>query len=451
MAVRLLHYSDLEGAHDEPERLARLAGLVSQLRDEATLVVGTGDNTAPGVLSLLTEGQQALAFYERVEPDVETFGNHDFDYGLEATHAVVSRSPQTWVGSNLRIEDGSAFDVRPAVVRETAGHRVGFLGVLDESTPAANPAAAGLEVTPAVEAVRSGVADLRARGVEFVVVLAHRRRVDDLAAVPGVDAVLAGHLHRDRIEEVAGTPVVCPGSGGHQLLAIRLADGGWTARRHDPTEAPADPAVATALADRIDAAGLEEVVTWVADPIDRSRSALRLGETRIGNIVADAYRWATGADVGLQNSGGVREGRPLAGPVTVADLVSVLPFDEPVRVGAIPGRALRAVLEEAHGAELEAGDPDWWHGQVSGARIDRSADGGVDRVAVGGRPIDPDRTYTIATSDYLFEAGHEFPSLTPAYRRDATARTQYEVLIAYARAVGLDADIEGRIRREGVA
>jgi 2',3'-cyclic-nucleotide 2'-phosphodiesterase (5'-nucleotidase family) len=77
MGPRLLHYSDLEGVFDSPERVARLAGLIAELRDEETLVVGTGDNTAPGVLSLATEGRAALPFFEAVEPDADTFGNHD--------------------------------------------------------------------------------------------------------------------------------------------------------------------------------------------------------------------------------------------------------------------------------------------------------------------------------------------------------------------------------------
>jgi len=73
-------------------------------------------------------------------------------------------------------------------------------------------------------------------------------------------------------------------------------------------------------------AGLDEVVGHVADPIRRTESTAFRGESRIGNFVADAYRWAADADVGLQNSGGIRGGPPLVGDVSVADLVSVVPF-----------------------------------------------------------------------------------------------------------------------------
>lgn len=57
MALRLLHYSDIETAYDAPERIDRLARLISERRDDTTLVIGTGDNLAPGVLSLVTNGR----------------------------------------------------------------------------------------------------------------------------------------------------------------------------------------------------------------------------------------------------------------------------------------------------------------------------------------------------------------------------------------------------------
>jgi 2',3'-cyclic-nucleotide 2'-phosphodiesterase (5'-nucleotidase family) len=91
--VRLLHYSDIENAHDDPDRVARLAGLIDELRGEDAVVCGTGDNVAPGVLPLVTRGEQALDFFEVVDPDFSTFGNHDFDFGIDRTAELVARSP----------------------------------------------------------------------------------------------------------------------------------------------------------------------------------------------------------------------------------------------------------------------------------------------------------------------------------------------------------------------
>jgi 2',3'-cyclic-nucleotide 2'-phosphodiesterase (5'-nucleotidase family) len=84
MPPSLVHYSDVENAYDDPDHVGRLAGTIESLRDEATVVCGTGDNTGPGVLAMVTEGRQSLPFYDAVAPEFETFGNHDFDHGVDA-------------------------------------------------------------------------------------------------------------------------------------------------------------------------------------------------------------------------------------------------------------------------------------------------------------------------------------------------------------------------------
>jgi len=73
--------------------------------------------------------------------------------------------------------------------------------------------------------------------------------------------------------------------------------------------------------------------------------AVRLdGETRVGNFLADAYRWATGADVGLQHTPGLRTGPPLSGPVTRGESSGLVPFDARVVVAEVSGGRLERIL-----------------------------------------------------------------------------------------------------------
>ena len=454
MGFRLLHYSDLEGGFDRPERIGRLAGLIEARRDDRTLVVDTGDAIAPGVLSLATEGRHALDFFEHVRPDLSTFGNHEFDYGTDALRAIVGDSPQTWVSSNV-IDGGAAFGADRGVVRRAVrsigGHRVGFVGLTDPSTPASNPAAAGLQVADPVGAAAGAARALRENGADAVVALAHCRAVDAIARADGVDLVLAGHVHRERTDVVGDVPVVRPGAGGSVAFELTYDGAEWALTRHDVADFRAVASVRDALADRSAAAGLDDVVASVDEPIARDRARLMAGQTRIGGLVAEAYRWATGADVGLQNSGGVREGPPLVDEVTAADLVGVVPFAEPVSVAELDGRRLVQVVAEADGGVLDHGDPGWWHAQLSGAAAERGPDGALRGVSVGGRPVEPGLRYRLATSDYLFEATHEFPSLGPADRTARTDRPQYAVLCDFAREVGLGGGRAGRSGERGLA
>jgi 2',3'-cyclic-nucleotide 2'-phosphodiesterase (5'-nucleotidase family) len=153
--------------------------------------------------------------------------------------------------------------------------------------------------------------------------------------------------------------------------------------------------------------------------------------------------------VGLQNSGGIRTGPPLSGTVTAADLVGLVPFDEPLVIAELGGSELRSVFAEA--ADTPGfGEADWWHAHVSGAELRYDhADGGLCEATVAGTPIDDGDTYRLAVSAFLLSTDVEFPTLT----RDLVIErldTQYEILIEYAEAVGIDPTLEGRIVRTGV-
>lgn len=452
MGPRVLHYSDVENAYDDPERIGRLAGLLTARRGPSSIVAGTGDNTGPGVLALVTEGRQSLDFFGAVEPDLETFGNHDFDYGPTRTLDVVRESPQTWVSANVR-RDGTAFGadvgVRPWTILERDGDRVGVLGLTDPATGSLNPNATDLEFVDPIRAAREAVDVLRDRGVDHLVVLSHLGAGDEELAVElGADVVLGGHVHSERIERVDGTLLTRPGVNGEVVLEVDL-DGRPTVTRHEVADAPVDETVADALRERKAAAALGEVVATVDEPIDRSEATVFRGESRIGNFVADAYRWAMDADVGLQNSGGIRSGQPLRGEVTLTDLISVVPFEECVAVAQLSGAELLETVRQADGSRVAFGEGDWWHAHVSGVRIvwDRDARELID-ATVDGEPIDPDATYTVATTRYLFHSDHEFPAIDESHLVE-TGPIQYEALANYAREIGIDPSIEGRIDLDG--
>ena len=445
--VTLLHHSDIENVYDDSERAARLAGA---LAGREGVVVGSGDNTAPGVLPLVTDGRQALPFYRAAGTRVETFGNHDFDFGVDATRELVADAAPTWVTVNVRDETGAPFDrhegVEPWVVHEIDGKRVGFFGVTDPATDSLNPAAAQLGFDDPLPAAREAVADLREAGVDHIVAVSHLGQGDDdLARIDGVDAVLGGHVHSRRVETVADTLVTRPGVNGHAIVAVELTDDGANGELIEiGDDAPREPAVTTALSDRVSEAGLDETVAHVDGRVERTEATIHGGESRVGNLVADAYRSAAETDVGLQNAGGIRLGEPLTGAVTVADCIGVVPFEEPVVACAVTGAELRSLAREMSASVVDFGDPDWWHGHVSGLELvwDTAAER-VERLRVGGEPVVDDETYTLATAEYVLHSDHEFPTLTERHRIGEHG-IQHEVLADHLRERGAPR-VEGRV------
>ncbi|WP_435093044.1 bifunctional metallophosphatase/5'-nucleotidase [Halorubrum sp. N11] len=470
--VRLVHYSDIENVYDVPERAARLAGRIRGLSGPDAAVVATGDTTAPGVLSLVATGRQVLDFYAATDTLLDTFGNHEFDYGPDPLRELVADATATFVSANVRDENGDPFGrdegVVPWTIRRVDGATVGFVGVTDPATHSLNPMATDLTFDDPVAAARDAFAEMRVeaadRGDELdhAVVLSHLGAGDDdLARELDVDVILGGHIHSPRNERVADTLLVRPGVNGERVVEVDLGgagDGGErsvpTATLHEPDGAEPAAGLEAALEERMAAADLDEVVDSVDEPIARTGEVVHGGECRVGNFAADAFRWALNADVGLSNAGGLRQGDPWAGDVTKADLISLIPFEEPVALASVTGAELRDVLREMAAPDVDFGEDAWWHGHVSNARVVWDADAELLLEAtVGGEPIDPEGRYTVAVSEYLLHSDHEFPTLAQRHRVDE-ADIQYEVLAGYAREHGIDPQIEGRIEirnREAIA
>jgi len=451
VSPRIIQYSDVEKAYDTPERIGRFAGTVAAADGPDALVVGTGDNTGPGVLSLVTDGEQSLDLFTALTPAFETLGNHDFDHGLDATRDIIASSPQTWLTANVQ-RDGERFArrlTRPWASRTVDGQRIGFVGVTDPDTASANPQANTLTFTDPIEAVAEAATALRENGADVVVVLSHLGRTDDeLARTCDVDVILGGHVHERRIDRIAGTLLTRPGANGQAVVEVDLGGAEPTAQFRETADGRVDDRVTEAIADRLSAAGLDEVVGRVDEPLDRSRATTYGGECRLGNLVADAYRWATGADVGLQNSGGLRNDTvPLEGALTVADMVSVVPFEEPLTVAELTGTELRTLCRQASGRQVEFGEPDWWHAHLSGIELVWNDDTQtIERLQVGGRPVRDAETYTLATSNYLYYTEREFPVLTGPHRISVTD-VQYEALADYVRETDIAPVVDGRLTR----
>ncbi|UPW00274.1 5'-nucleotidase C-terminal domain-containing protein [Halorussus gelatinilyticus] len=444
--MRLLQYSDVENAYDHPERIGRLAGCIESLRDDRTVVVGTGDDLGPGVLAMVEDGAQSLDFFRAVESDAETFGNHDFDYGLDAARRVVRQSPQTWV-TNVSDGDDPFGDTVATTTIERGGTSVGLVGVTDPASSVPDE----LAVSAPVDAVRDGVADLRAAGSDWTVALAHVRddRLDDIATETDVDAILAGHVHGERHDRIDGTLLVRPGANGRVLWEVELGKKA-TATRHEVAGAPRDDEVAERLRARLAETGLAEVVGVAEEPLDRDREASFAGERRITNFVTDAYRWAGDADVGYADTRMLRGGPALSDEVTLAEIRGLEPFAADLCRAELSGETLRDLAEQAVATDERARrspTPEAWWAHFSGMTVvwDR-AEQTVREVRVGGESLDPRTEYALATNGYVVDTD-EFPAIGREHVTE-TVGVQYEALVEYARTVGVDAELDGRIAVE---
>lgn len=165
--------------------------------------------------------------------------------------------------------------------------------------------------------------------------------------------------------------------------------------------------------------GHSDVTLTVNDP-DTGKRAIRSGETNLGDLTADAYRYVLGADIGLSNGGGIRADiNP--GNITYNDTLAVFPFGNMGCVAEVKGQQIKDALEMA-----SKNSPDESGGflQVSGLSytIDTSVPSSVQLddkgnfmkvagpyrvtdVSVNGQPLETDKTYTVASHNYMLKSG----------------------------------------------
>ena len=146
--------------------------------------------------------------------------------------------------------------------------------------------------------------------------------------------------------------------------------------------------------------------------LDALSQSVRQKETNIGNFVADSYRDAVKADIGFVNGGSIRADLTYQpGPLTKRDVLSILPFNNPIIKIQVSGKLLKQILEHsvARSGPGEDNEPGRF-AQVSGVRFKYDSTKSVGSRIVGlsldnSELVDDTSQYTIATSDFLYSRG----------------------------------------------
>jgi 5'-nucleotidase len=143
--------------------------------------------------------------------------------------------------------------------------------------------------------------------------------------------------------------------------------------------------------------------------LDALSLSSRTKETNVGNFIADSYRAATNADVALVNGGSIRADLIYnPGVLTKRDVLSILPFNNPIVKVEISGKTLADVLEHGVARSAEDNEPGRFP-QISGMSFKfdtRKLPGQrVSDILVGGKPLEMNRRYKLATSNFLVANG----------------------------------------------
>ena len=375
--LRLLGVNDFHG-HLEPPRpgVGGAAWLKAHLDratvPDRTIRVHAGDMVgASPLLSSWFQDEPTIEAANRMGFDVGTVGNHEFDEGGDELLRLLRLARFPYVAANTIHRDGGELLLPPYEVVERAGVRVGFIGVTTPSTPRflLKRHSARFRWTDISEAVNRWVPELRRRGVEAIVVLAHAggpsqdesdapdftgEIVEEAREMsPAVDVVIAGHSHSRLDLRVPNAD----GSGDKLVIealsygvAYDLVDIAVDTRTGDVVaksgrvpatehaDAPADAGMA-ALVERY----RERLAPVAGRVIANADSALTRRGGELGQLVADAERAFARTDVAVVSPVALRADID-SGPVEYAELAKALAYDHPLMRFELSGRELRRLI-----------------------------------------------------------------------------------------------------------
>jgi len=402
--------------HGERGGVARLKTVVDRLGagGPGALLVFGGDLAGGTLFGGVFRGEPMVDALGRVGVGLATFGQHDFDFGAVQAESLLKRSRFPWITANLVGPSGEPFGALPTrALLRVGGMAVGFVGLTDDLVTATPESA--VRQTDLVAAAAREAAALRQEGAEAIVLLTqtgferNRRLLDE---VPEVDAVLTEEESEtvSVVRWIGGRPIAAPTGNLGSVLELTLERrGGRVSSRvavHpvDGSAAP-DPDLAKLekeLMERL-ARELAAPAGALAAPLDETGSHER--ETALGNLVADAFREGTGADVALVPGSSLRA--PLsAGPLSIRHAAAVLPFGNRVVTVELRGAALRAAVERALSA---VGQRTGGLFQLSGMTIEADLGAAPGRrlrsARVGAAPLRDDATYRVAVSSFLAAGG----------------------------------------------
>ena len=474
--IYIVFTSDVHCGFEENVGWASLKAYVNMLKSKHNdvLFVDCGDYLQGGAIGTLTKGEFVVQLMNDMEYDIVTIGNHDFDYGTDRLKELMGEIKTSIIASNVKYTGGKENifkDTPEYLIKEANGVKIGFIGILTPTTTISSTPSYFMEDGEYVYDFYSGnngqdlydkiqevVNEVRKQGADYVIALSHLGTADKdgvyrsiplIANTEGIDVVFDGHSHSvifgdeypnkngesvllcsvgTKLQNI-GTLIIDDASGEMQTVLISQYEDQDQDTINKLEEINKE--LNTVLSQKVGEVDFDLTITDKEGiRIVRSR------ESNLGNLFADAFRYASGTQIGLTNGGGCRA-TIKAGDITYSDLLSAAPFQNQTASVYATGQQILDYLEFTSRNTQKIykldGNPVGESGcfsQVSGLKytIDTSIESAVmldenqmfcgfssdarrvkDVYVLEGDeyvPIDKEKTYTVGSVNYLlFEPG----------------------------------------------
>ncbi len=476
-SLTIMHTND---THAHLDSVAKRVTAINEIRKDnpSNVLLDAGDVFSGTLYFNEFKGQADLEFMNMMGYDAATFGNHEFDLGssAEGHQALVDFIKDAnfpFVSANVDFSKDDKFkglfsdlvssnpekgQIYTGIIKEVDGQKVGIFGLTTaETKDISSPGS--IEFNNYIAEAQKAVKAFKGQNVDKIIALTHIGYDDSpvydndqilAKTVKGIDVIVGGHTHTklDQVvtvdtdndnNEKAPTVIVQTGQYGENLgnLSVTFDKKGevTASEQHlvNVAEKAENPAAAEKLKqykDRIAEISNEETGVVAEEELTNPRASatstesVRANETALGDYITDgmlakAKTLNNKVVLALQNGGGIRSSIN-AGPITVGEVIAVLPFGNTLATVDISGADLRAALE--HGVKdspkesggflhIAGGKYTFDSSKPAGSRIVsfqiKQGDDYVD--------VKDDQTYTIATNAFTAKGGDGFATFEKAY------------------------------------
>lgn len=476
-SLTIMHTND---THAHLDSVAKRVTAINEIRKDnpSNVLLDAGDVFSGTLYFNEFKGQADLEFMNMMGYDAATFGNHEFDLGssAEGHQALVDFIKDAnfpFVSANVDFSKDDKFkglfsdlvssnpekgQIYTGIIKEVDGQKVGIFGLTTaETKDISSPGS--IEFNNYIAEAQKAVKAFKGQNVDKIIALTHIGYDDSpvydndqilAKTVKGIDVIVGGHTHTKLNQvvtvdtdndnnEKAPTVIVQTGQYGENLgnLSVTFDKKGevTASEQHlvNVAEKAENPAAAEKLKqykDRIAEISNEETGVVAEEELTNPRASatstesVRANETALGDYITDgmlakAKTLNNKVVLALQNGGGIRSSIN-AGPITVGEVIAVLPFGNTLATVDISGADLRAALE--HGVKdspkesggflhIAGGKYTFDSSKPAGSRIVsfqiKQGDDYVD--------VKDDQTYTIATNAFTAKGGDGFATFEKAY------------------------------------
>ena len=403
--------------------LAVLSGYINKVRseEENVLYLISGDMVQGSLIDSEYKGISTMEIMNYLAPDVVSLGNHEFDYGLSHLLFLEKMANFPIVNANLYVNKYNKRLMRPYLILEKAGFNILFIGIITEKVMDSIKRDELISTFVTIQEASDEVGKIcnayKNDDIDLTVLLTHIGFDSDVQLAKllkhewGVDIIVGGHSHTvlDKPVVENNVLIVQAGVGSDQIgrFDILVDDDTNSIVEYKWRLIPIDENLAEP--DR----QLGQFIASFQEAVDRKYNTIicklskmhthpvRVVETSLGNLIADALGEIAECDVMLVGSGSIRT-REMGPLVTLKDLMSCFPFDDSLTRYAVTGTQLKRIFAHVMRLENRNGEGECY--QVN-SRV-RATYNNVSRrllsLTVDGQEVSDSRLYSICLQGYHF-------------------------------------------------